>query len=214
MPDNANELKPCPFCGGKAEIKPACNFGVTMYGAGCIDDNCTATITGCRTPELAADAWNSRAGSQPLQHPHGILVTRNCNFRDNAMDLMGEFLKLIDKDERPSMLYLDATPAAGCEPTDAEVKYYSLTAGRSVALGRDPVLEAIERGDVKMRVHESAPPECSWCGNKFDGDSMIYHDDPSDGTGGTYCSMSCFYNHRDHIASLPKRESSVTVDDA
>ena len=139
-------------------------------------------------------------------------MTRKCNIIDDAIDKMGMFLKLVDKDEGPSMLYINATPAAGCKPTDAEMKYYSLTAGRSVALGRDPVLEAIERGDVKMRVvREPAPWTCSFC-KKGIGNEIV-HADCGDGQCGTFCSMECVRKAQEQLASLPKRESSVTVED-
>jgi Lar family restriction alleviation protein len=49
------ELKPCPFCGGKAEMK-----GVVVAYVKC--SNCKAE-TGCYEKEdEAAGAWNRRVG--------------------------------------------------------------------------------------------------------------------------------------------------------
>ena len=64
------ELKPCPFCGGKAEITKHDNmpvlkwfgyFSEHYYNVGCIH-HCTIR-SGYRTPEEAAEAWNRRAQS-------------------------------------------------------------------------------------------------------------------------------------------------------
>ena len=54
------KLKPCPFCGGKAEIQyGACDYNV--YQAVCKGQNCNAMNGWSDTPEEAAEQWNRRA---------------------------------------------------------------------------------------------------------------------------------------------------------
>ena len=55
------ELKPCPFCGGKAfsiNVLPTFGFDV-MYRAICED--CNISTPPKRTKEKAIKAWNRRA---------------------------------------------------------------------------------------------------------------------------------------------------------
>jgi len=49
------ELKPCPFCGGKAEI-----MGVTYVYIECPD--CGVKTRGYRDEEDAIETWNRRVG--------------------------------------------------------------------------------------------------------------------------------------------------------
>jgi len=58
-----NELKPCPFCGGIAELR---SFGVNTlkeYWVSCYEHTCKINPqTGCyKTAEEAIAAWNRRA---------------------------------------------------------------------------------------------------------------------------------------------------------
>ena len=54
------ELKPRPFCGGKAEIQfGACDYNVCQVV--CTNDGCNAMNGWDDTPEQAAEAWNRRA---------------------------------------------------------------------------------------------------------------------------------------------------------
>jgi len=61
------ELKPCPFCGGEAEIlrqNIGSDFYEYRYWACCSDQYCPAgegTILK-ESPEEAAEIWNRRAG--------------------------------------------------------------------------------------------------------------------------------------------------------
>ena len=57
---NMEELKPCPFCGGKAAIQQDWSpfFTATTY-VGCLD--CAASATYCEKREDAIEAWNGRA---------------------------------------------------------------------------------------------------------------------------------------------------------
>ena len=50
------ELKPCPFCGGKAEI----SLYLGNYGVACCE--CPGAVINCRyqTKEEAIKAWNRR----------------------------------------------------------------------------------------------------------------------------------------------------------
>lgn len=49
------ELKPCPFCGGKAEVKNI--RGICFVTC----KRCAADCRICNTEKDAADAWNRRA---------------------------------------------------------------------------------------------------------------------------------------------------------
>lgn len=57
-----SELKRCPFCGGKAEVRSRCNDYETdnfvMHFARC--NNCKAESAWCREETEAIKAWNTR----------------------------------------------------------------------------------------------------------------------------------------------------------
>ncbi len=57
----ATELKPCPFCGGKASLVTAHNKNLTWirYFVKC--QRCLTTTDNYEKPEHAAEAWNRRA---------------------------------------------------------------------------------------------------------------------------------------------------------
>ena len=50
------ELKPCPFCGGKAEILS----GYGKYTVQCGSGGCMANISWCTNKDSAIKAWNRR----------------------------------------------------------------------------------------------------------------------------------------------------------
>lgn len=50
-------LKPCPFCGGEAEVRM--NIFSKAYSVEC--KKCTAKVTGCETSGKAFGMWNRRA---------------------------------------------------------------------------------------------------------------------------------------------------------
>ena len=52
------KLKPCPFCGGKAEIIYWANGRTTVS---CSVGGCMANISFCSSAEVAIKAWNRRA---------------------------------------------------------------------------------------------------------------------------------------------------------
>ena len=54
------KLKPCPFCGGKAEVEYGAS-GYNVYQIGCQNGECFAYAGWGDTPEEAAEAWNRRA---------------------------------------------------------------------------------------------------------------------------------------------------------
>ena len=57
------ELKKCPFCGGKASVMEKENrFGVEFYIVQCT--RCRACTGGMKDREFAADAWNERTGGE------------------------------------------------------------------------------------------------------------------------------------------------------
>lgn len=53
------ELKPCPFCGGEAELEKRGMFEMTVFDVKCMD--CRAIGCGGNTAEKAVAAWNKRA---------------------------------------------------------------------------------------------------------------------------------------------------------
>ena len=58
----SNDLKPCPFCGGKAEMyRLADGCGVQCANRAC---GVVAHIVPCDTEEEAVAVWNQRAGAE------------------------------------------------------------------------------------------------------------------------------------------------------
>lgn len=56
-----NNLKPCPFCGGKAKI--FMTMGKSGYGVEC-ENNCIFFFGQFVTCKHAIEAWNRRAGEE------------------------------------------------------------------------------------------------------------------------------------------------------
>ena len=59
-----SELKPCPFCGGEARIKPFVSKrlftkGMKVYEVQCTSCDCRTPL--CYTSEVAEMRWNRRA---------------------------------------------------------------------------------------------------------------------------------------------------------
>ena len=52
------ELKTCPFCGGKASVYEAEFEGETVFIAGC--DECGISTPASSNEEIVAAAWNKR----------------------------------------------------------------------------------------------------------------------------------------------------------
>ena len=80
------ELKPCPFCGGEAEIQfGACDYNV--YQVVCTNDGCNAMNGWDDTPEQAAEAWNRRADNKPIRQSCKSCkqYTPDPNYRDGDM---------------------------------------------------------------------------------------------------------------------------------
>ena len=66
------ELKPCPFCGGEADILKL--PGYTSYAVGCAHTyGCKGTLFSFhplhQSAETAANAWNKRAPAPPKDPP-------------------------------------------------------------------------------------------------------------------------------------------------
>ena len=53
-----DKLKPCPFCGGKAEICTKLDEGYRYFWVRCV--HCCAYTLHVSTPETAAKRWNRR----------------------------------------------------------------------------------------------------------------------------------------------------------
>ena len=59
----SEKLKPCPFCGGEADIrKPATSFGLTRIK--CNGCGAFAAFQGRRTRGIPAEYWNRRDGDR------------------------------------------------------------------------------------------------------------------------------------------------------
>lgn len=56
------ELKPCPFCGGEAEVRHSVTCGYDSYWVECKDfQNCRGSVSPVTDVEsIAAAAWNTR----------------------------------------------------------------------------------------------------------------------------------------------------------
>jgi hypothetical protein len=64
------KLKSCPFCGGKAEIKPW--YEINWFCVGCRNVECHGEIMpgggfGYESKEIAAEAWNRRVTHEPKE---------------------------------------------------------------------------------------------------------------------------------------------------
>lgn len=58
------ELKPCPFCGGKAKYLDSSNEYEDYHEVCCKDKTCTYSLTERGTKEAAYAAWNTRTAPQ------------------------------------------------------------------------------------------------------------------------------------------------------
>jgi Lar family restriction alleviation protein len=59
------ELKPCPFCGGEAEIKKTKQCWTEAYSVVCKDKGCRGhAVKPLRDKEAAIVAWNRRAADE------------------------------------------------------------------------------------------------------------------------------------------------------
>lgn len=58
------ELKPCPFCGGKAEILKMASFGKELFTVSCCTGGCMANISWVVGKTTAIAAWNRRTESE------------------------------------------------------------------------------------------------------------------------------------------------------
>lgn len=60
-------LKPCPFCGGRAKMKEITSSYGTFYYVRCDNSDCWMYVTTCNrdTPEEAAARWNTRKDGDP-----------------------------------------------------------------------------------------------------------------------------------------------------
>lgn len=59
------ELKPCPFCGGKAEVVPYSVYGkVKSYFVNCL--KCGCQIRDYTSKQNAEKAWNRRANDEKV----------------------------------------------------------------------------------------------------------------------------------------------------
>lgn len=86
-------VKPCPFCGGEAEIIKAHLFGGDIYICRCVD--CVAQSAFCGTKEEAIAAWNRRVcvSEKPetdktdkakLVFPNGAVIEEDINKTDDV----------------------------------------------------------------------------------------------------------------------------------
>lgn len=128
------ELKPCPFCGRKPEIRHnADGFSYVL----CANDGCYARTDGCLNDNEAAKAWNCR-----VQQPNEPLTV------DELRQMIGQWVWVESKDVlcsngwyRVEPQFRETISLAGVDGTIYET---SITNGDS-AVYRRP-LEAGEKG--------------------------------------------------------------------
>lgn len=58
------ELKPCPFCGGKAKVGKDTDIFFEAYCVSCLKCGVSQQYPKYYTEEAAIEAWNSRAGEE------------------------------------------------------------------------------------------------------------------------------------------------------
>ena len=89
-------VKPCPFCGGEAEIIKAHLFGGDIYICRCVD--CVAQSAFCGTKEEAVAEWNRRVcvstpqktdktDKAKLVFPNGAVIEEDINNTDDVSKL-------------------------------------------------------------------------------------------------------------------------------
>lgn len=69
----AENLLPCPFCGGEAELH--CNSDETLYGVYCPSCGAQTAHEGFATDQEAVAAWNRRP--EPVNEPIGLRDNEN-----------------------------------------------------------------------------------------------------------------------------------------
>ncbi len=74
-------LKPCPFCGGEAEVSPHEVFGSAVT---CLTEGCAANIDLAASDAEAIAAWNKRAS-----HAQLVAALREINELAALPDLSG-----------------------------------------------------------------------------------------------------------------------------
>ena len=58
-----NELKPCPFCGGRAELCTEIREGFRTFWVSCCENCCAYTLHVSR-PEVAVERWDRRVSDE------------------------------------------------------------------------------------------------------------------------------------------------------
>ena len=89
------ELKPCPFCGGKAGIYSLAKYEKEVY---C--ENCGAVSNICMTKEEAVEAWNRR--DEPTCYNYGGEEGTNGEIYDFACSACGFMCDLPDPSYCPN----------------------------------------------------------------------------------------------------------------
>lgn len=102
------ELKPCPFCGGPAEIdsiefRHPDEYGNDItFSVSCQDKGCIGWFTGCEgygTRDAAVRAWNKRPGCEGCRRknePNRAYICRYCS----RMWLYKDMYEPNDNDEK------------------------------------------------------------------------------------------------------------------
>lgn len=58
-PLTVEDLKPCPFCGAKAELEAVNRLGLKRWEVHCTE--CSVTLWPAITPQTAVTFWNKRS---------------------------------------------------------------------------------------------------------------------------------------------------------
>ena len=123
----AKTLKPCPFCGSKAEYYGECD----MVMVRCSDYDCYAQRSGWfDEPEDAADDWNRRPPNLPLTKEQimgmpdddaAFIVKRNCKDEDaNCVRVWS--IEEIKFDMTKGLFNCNAQLVFAAKPTAADIK--------------------------------------------------------------------------------------------
>lgn len=113
--NNKDLLKPCPFCGGKAELAYG-SHDYNVWTVLCCNENCNASAGWADTPEEAAEAWNRRIEPKPQWIPvtdrlpeihNTVLVFARYNGQSaNSMRIKHDAITRNFRDSRGEWIYM------------------------------------------------------------------------------------------------------------
>lgn len=88
----SEKLKPCPFCGGEAEMQPwKYNWKLDgfIYDIVCLHCGCSFKASYCETKEEAIAKWNARAERTCMNMDHPASLAFKCSACGRGSDDFG-----------------------------------------------------------------------------------------------------------------------------